>query len=134
MADEISITIDGQEVKTTSDKTLIQAANEAGVYVPYLCYHPGMKPYGACRMCVVEVEGAPGTPASCTLPVREGMVVHTKSESVVDVRDNVMDLLLAEHPHGCLTCHRVDLCGHQKIYLKHVSDFYRCVKLSLIHI
>ena len=127
MADEITITIDGQEVKTTSDKMLIQAANDAGVYVPYLCYHPGMKPYGACRMCVVEVEGAPGTPASCTLPVRDGMVVNTKGENAVAVRETTMDMLLAEHPHGCLTCHRIDLCGPQDVCLRHVSVLDRCV-------
>ena len=136
MPDEVTITIDGKEVKTTSDRMLIQAANEAGIYIPYLCYHPGMKPYGACRMCVVEVElkdrdgnlqRAPGTPASCTLPVRDGMVVHTADEAAANVRDTTLDLLLSEHPHGCLTCHRVDLCGPQDICLRHVDVTDRCV-------
>ncbi len=127
MADEISITIDGREVRTTAGKMVVQAANDAGLYIPYLCYHPGMKPYGACRMCVVEVEGARGTPASCTLPVREGMVVSTKGEETVRVRDTTLDLLLSEHPHGCLTCHRIDLCGPQDICLRHVDVVDRCV-------
>ncbi len=127
MADEITITIDGQEVTTTPGKMVVQAANDAGIYVPYLCYHPGMKPYGACRMCVVEVEGQRGTPASCTLPVRDGMVVNTKGDEAVKVRDTTLDLLLSEHPHGCLTCHRIDLCGPQDICLRHVDVVDRCV-------
>ncbi len=127
MADEITITIDGQEVKTTAGKMVVQAANDAGLYLPYLCYHPGMQPYGACRMCVVEVEGARGTPASCTLPVRDGMVVNTKGEEAVKVRNTTLDLLLSEHPHGCLTCHRIDLCGPQDICLRHVDVVDRCV-------
>jgi formate dehydrogenase alpha subunit len=124
---EITINIDGHHVKTTSDKMVIQAASEAGIYVPYLCYYPGMKPFGACRMCVVEVEGAPGTPASCTLPVRDGMVVSTQTTSLKDIRRGINELLVAEHPQGCLTCHRVDLCGPQDICLRHVGVNDRCV-------
>ena len=126
---EITMTIDGQEVKTTSGKMVIQAANDAGVYIPYLCYHPGMEPYGACRMCVVDVEGPRGTAtlASCTLPVTDGMVVHTTADKPKAVRDTTLDLLLSEHPNGCLTCHRVDLCGPQDICLRHVDVTDRCV-------
>ncbi len=127
MADEITITIDGREVTTTPGKMVVQAANDAGIYIPYLCYHPGMKPYGACRMCVVEIEGQRGTPASCTLPVRDGMVVNTKGGDAVQVRNTTLDLLLSEHPHGCLTCHRIDLCGPQDICLRHVDVVDRCV-------
>jgi len=123
----ITISINGQEVQTEPGKMLVQAANEAGIYIPYLCYHPGMKPYGACRMCVVEVEGAPGTPAACTLPVRDGMVVNTIGEQAVGVRNTILDLLLSEHPNGCLTCHRIDLCGPQDICLRHVDVTDRCV-------
>ena len=127
MPDEITIIIDGHEIKTTPDKMVVQAANDAGLYIPYLCYHPGMKPYGACRMCVVEVEGQRGTPASCTLPVRDGMVVNTKHEDAEKIRNTTLDLLLSEHPHGCLTCHRIDLCGPQDICLRHVDVVDRCV-------
>ncbi|MCI0779436.1 MAG: (2Fe-2S)-binding protein, partial [Chloroflexi bacterium] len=61
MADQLTITIDGRVVRAAPDQVVLQAANEAGIYIPYLCYHPGMKPYGACRMCVVDVEGPRGT-------------------------------------------------------------------------
>ena len=109
MADEITITFDGQEVKTTQGKMVLEAAIDAGIYVPYLCYHPGMKSYGACRMCVVSVEGQRGFPASCTLPAADGMKVQTESGEVNDLRKSVMEMLIAEHPNGCLTCHRVDI-------------------------
>ena len=127
MADEITITIDGVQVRTQQGKMVIEAAIEAGIYVPYLCYHPGMKPFAACRMCVVEVEGGRGYPASCTLPVQEGMVVKNNTHQVYQLRRSIMEMLISEHPHGCLTCHRVDLCGPQDICLRHVSVNDRCV-------
>tara|TARA_B100002003_G_scaffold31174_2_gene26338 strand:+ start:1948 stop:4770 length:2823 start_codon:yes stop_codon:yes gene_type:complete len=127
MADEITITFDGQEVKTETGKMVLEAAIDAGVYVPYLCYHPGMKSYGACRMCVVSVEGQRGFPAACTLPVAEGMKVQTESKDVNELRRSVMEMLIAEHPNGCLTCHRIDICGPTNVCLRHVSVNDRCV-------
>jgi len=127
MADEITITFNGQEVKTEPGKNVLEAAIDAGVYVPYLCYHPGMKSYGACRMCVVSVEGQRGFPAACTLPVADGMKVQTESSEVNDLRKSVMEMLIAEHPNGCLTCHRIDICGPTNVCLRHVSVNDRCV-------
>jgi formate dehydrogenase alpha subunit len=127
MTNEIRLIIDGVEVHTQPGKTVIQAAMDAGLYIPYLCYYPDMKPYGACRMCVVEIEGRRGTPASCTEPAANGMVVSTQSSVVQELRQGVMELLLSEHPHGCLTCHRVELCGPQDVCLRHVSVNDRCV-------
>ena len=125
--DRITITIDGVEVKARRGQTVLEAAIEAGIYIPYLCYHPGMEPFAACRMCVVEVENGRGFPASCTLPVAEGMEVRNNSSQVHELRRDVMELLIADHPHGCLTCHRVDLCGPQDVCLRHVSVNDRCV-------
>ena len=127
MPEDINLTIDGREVKTQLGVPVLQAALDAGIYIPYLCYYPGMKPYGACRMCVVDVENQRGTPASCTLPAAEGMVVNSLGQGVVQLRRGVMELLLSEHPHGCLTCHRIDLCGPQDICQRHVSVTDRCV-------
>ncbi len=127
MPDEITITIDGVEVKTERGKMVLEAAIEAGIYVPYLCYHPGMKPFAACRMCVVEVEGGRGFPASCTLPVQDGMAVKNNSSPVYQLRRSILEMLISEHPHGCLTCHRIDLCGPQDVCLRHVSVNDRCV-------
>ena len=137
MADEVTLTIDDVDVTTKPGTNLLQAAMDAGMYIPYLCYYPGTKSFGACRMCVVEGEmpdpRAPdgfrplGTPASCTTPVAQGMVVRTKTPKIVDLRRGIMDLVISEHPHGCLNCHRVDLCGPADICLRHVSVNDRCV-------
>ena len=127
MPDEITITIDGVEIKTEPGKMVLEAAIESGVYVPYLCYHPGMKPYAACRMCVVSVDGGRGFPAACTLPVQNGMIVHSEDPAVHQLRKSVMEMLIAEHPDGCLTCHRVDICGPNDVCLRHVSVNDRCV-------
>jgi predicted molibdopterin-dependent oxidoreductase YjgC len=127
MADEITIAFDGVEFKTSPGKMVLEAAIEAGVYIPYLCYHPGMKPYAACRMCVVGVEGGRGYPASCTLPVQDGMKIRNETDDVQDLRRSIMEMLVAEHPSGCLTCHRASICGPGNVCLRHVSVNDRCV-------
>jgi predicted molibdopterin-dependent oxidoreductase YjgC len=127
MPDDITISIDGVEIRTQPGKMVLEAAIEAGVYVPYLCYHSGMKPFGACRMCVVAVEGGRGFPAACTLPVANGMTVWSDTPDVAELRRSVMEMLIAEHPNGCLTCHRVDICGPSDVCLRHVSVNDRCV-------
>ena len=127
MAEELTLKIDDVAIKAQPGTMILQAALDAGMYIPYLCYYPGMSPFGACRMCVVEVEGGRGTPASCTTPVGEGMEVRTKTQQLVQLRRGLMDMLLSEHPHGCLTCHRIDLCGPSDLCLRHVSVNDRCV-------
>ncbi len=127
MPDDITISIDGVEIKTQPGKMVLEAAIDAGIYIPYLCYHPGMKPFAACRMCVVSVEGGRGYPAACTLPVADGMRISSESEDVDELRRSVMQMLIAEHPNGCLTCHRIDICGPSDVCLRHVSVNDRCV-------
>ena len=128
MADNISFTIDGEPVEAKPGQTVLQAAMDAGVYIPYLCYFPKMKPYGACRACVVETEmgGRKAVVASCTAPAAPGLVVSSKTEQIKDLRRDVIELLMAEHPHGCLTCHRIELCGPQDICQRHVGVTDRC--------
>ena len=128
MSNGVTLTIDGVRITAEPGTNVLQAALDTDNYFPYLCYYPGMKAFGACRMCIVEIEGGPpGTPASCTIPVAEGMVVTTNSSKLSAARRGIMELLLAEHPHGCLTCHRIDLCGPADICLRHVSVNDRCV-------
>ena len=86
-----------------------------------------MKPFAACRMCVVSVEGGRGYPAACTLPVQDGMKIRSEAGDVNELRRSVMQMLIAEHPNGCLTCHRIDICGPTDICLRHVSVNDRCV-------
>ena len=136
MADKINLTIDGVEVQADPGSVIIQAAMDNDLYIPYLCYYPGMKPYGACRMCVVKAEAPtpdgsyrplPGSPASCTTPISEGMRVETNTDELVSLRKGILDLLISEHPHGCLNCHRIDLCGPTDVCLRHVTVNDRCV-------
>ena len=118
----------GKLINAKPDQTIIQAAMDHGMYIPYLCYHPGLEPYGACRMCVVETEvnGRKSIQASCTTPAVDGMVVNSTQEGIKDLRQGIMDLLITEHPHGCLTCHRIELCGPQDVCQRHVSVTDRC--------
>ncbi len=128
MADEIAFTIDGKSVTAKPGQTVLQAAIDAGVYIPYLCYFPEMKPYGACRACIVETEsnGRKMTTASCTLPAAADMQVTSNSEEVIGLRQGIIEMLMSEHPHGCLTCHRIELCGPQDICQRHVAVTDRC--------
>ena len=128
MPDPIKFTIDGQQLEAEPGQTILQAALDAGIYIPYLCYFPHMKPYGACRTCVVDTEagGRKMTLASCTAMPMPDMVVETKNESVSDLRRGIIELLMSEHPHGCLTCHRIELCGPQDVCQRHVDVTDRC--------
>ncbi len=128
MPDQIKFTIDGQQIEAEPGQTILQAALEAGIYIPYLCYFPNMKPYGACRTCVVDTEanGRKMTLASCTASPMPDMVVETKNDSVNELRRGIIELLMSEHPHGCLTCHRIELCGPQDVCQRHIDVTDRC--------
>ncbi|NLG73536.1 MAG: molybdopterin-dependent oxidoreductase [Chloroflexi bacterium] len=102
----ISITIDGKNVEVPSGSTVLEAARQAGVHIPTLCDHPSLKPYGGCRLCVVEVEGMRTLQASCTLPVNQGMVVHTQTPRVTRARQFVLDLIFSERNHFCMYCQK----------------------------
>lgn len=100
----ITLNIDGHEVKTERGKSVLRAALDAGIYIPNLCYHPDLSPWGACRLCVVEVDRVRGLPTSCTLQAEDGMVVKTKTPQVEQIRRMAMELMLATHPQDCLVC------------------------------
>jgi formate dehydrogenase major subunit len=100
----VSLEIDGQSVVVAEGTSVMRAAAVAGTAVPKLCATDSLEAFGSCRMCVVEIDGMKGTPASCTTPAREGMVVHTQTERVARLRRNVMELYISDHPLDCLTC------------------------------
>jgi formate dehydrogenase alpha subunit len=124
---EITLTIDGQEVEVEAGVTVLGAAQQAGIYIPTLCYHPDLTPYGACRLCLVEIEKMRGLPASCATPATNGMVVRTKTPQLQEFRRGVLELMLSEHPHPCLTCWRRERCGPFDICLRNVDITQRCV-------
>ena len=102
----VTVTIDGRQVDVPAGTSVLRAATEAGVTIPKLCATDSLKAFGSCRMCLVEVEGGKGVPASCTTPCADGMVVSTQTETVRDLRRNVMELYLSDHPEDCDGCAR----------------------------
>jgi len=103
-AAKVTLTIDGEEVTVPEGTTVLRAAALAGIGIPKLCATDSLEPFGSCRLCLVEIEGMKGLPASCTTEVREGMVVTTQNERVANIRRNVMELYISDHPLDCLTC------------------------------
>ena len=100
----VSLTIDSIEVSVPAGTSVMRAAKTAGVDVPKLCATDSLEAFGSCRLCVVEIDGAKGTPASCTTPVADGMVVRTQTDRVARLRRGVMELYISDHPLDCLTC------------------------------
>ncbi|MDO8687947.1 MAG: 2Fe-2S iron-sulfur cluster-binding protein, partial [Dehalococcoidales bacterium] len=98
----IKLTIDDKAVEVKPGGTVLEAIKEAGIYVPTLCYHPSLAPFGACRLCVVEIEKMRGFPTSCTTPAGDGMVVKTKTPQLQEFRRGLMELIISEHPYACL--------------------------------
>ena len=113
--ESITLTINGMTVTVPKGITILEAARMSGIYIPTLCYHPDLKPEGACRLCICEVSGAKGLVASCCYPVAEGMVVKTNTSKVRAARRMVMELLLANHPQDCLSCQKNGDCELQKM-------------------
>ncbi|MFH0768869.1 MAG: 2Fe-2S iron-sulfur cluster-binding protein [Chloroflexota bacterium] len=123
----IKLTIDDKLVEATPGMTVLEAAKKAGVYIPTLCYHPSLTPYGGCRLCVVEIEKMRGLPTACTTPATDGMVVKTNTPQLQESRRGVLELILSEHPHYCLDCWRRERCGPSDICLRSPTVSVRCV-------
>ncbi|KJE34816.1 formate dehydrogenase [Thalassospira sp. HJ] len=100
----VTLTIDGNDVTVPEGTSVMRASMEAGIQVPKLCATDMVDAFGSCRLCLVEVEGRNGTPASCTTPASDGMVVHTQTERLKKIRKGVMELYISDHPLDCLTC------------------------------
>jgi NADH-quinone oxidoreductase subunit G len=111
--DTVSLTIDGRTVTAEKGRTVLQAAIEAGIRVPYYCYHPGLGIDGSCRVCIVKIEKMPKLQTSCSTPVAEGMVVHTQTPDVVEARASVFEFLLINHPLDCPVCDKGGECPLQ---------------------
>ncbi|MEX5728447.1 formate dehydrogenase major subunit [Rhodovulum iodosum] len=100
----VTLSIDGQVVRVPEGTSVMRAAAEAGISVPKLCATDSLEAFGSCRLCLVEIEGRRGTPASCTTPVADGMVVRTETDRLAKLRRGVMELYISDHPLDCLTC------------------------------
>src|SRR5271170_5933643 len=100
----VTVEIDGVAVQVAAGTSVMRAAVEAGINVPKLCATDSLEPFGSCRLCLVEIDGQRGYPASCTTPVRAGMKVRTESPALARLRRGVMELYISDHPLDCLTC------------------------------
>ncbi len=111
----ITIYINGREYKVEPNQTIMQAADKLGFHIPRLCYHPKLSIEGACRVCIVEVEGAKSFVASCAYPVNEGMKIHTNTQELRRARRDIVELLVDNHPMDCHTCERDGNCELQRL-------------------
>ncbi|NIO19984.1 MAG: 2Fe-2S iron-sulfur cluster binding domain-containing protein, partial [Candidatus Aenigmarchaeota archaeon] len=114
MSKTVNLTIDGKEVRTAEGTNLIDAAESAGIHIPNLCYLKGMRGIGACRLCLVEVEGAKAPVVSCITKVKEGMNVNTATGQIQEMRKFIIDLILSMHPLDCMTCTKAGVCNLQQ--------------------
>ncbi|MCP4544905.1 MAG: 2Fe-2S iron-sulfur cluster binding domain-containing protein [bacterium] len=111
MSDTFTLTIDGKEIQAKPGQTILQAAEDAGVYIPRLCAMKDLVPHGSCRVCTVMVNGRPQ--AACTQPAAAGMIVESETESVQAVRRDIVDMLFVEGNHFCMFCEKSGNCELQ---------------------
>jgi formate dehydrogenase beta subunit len=122
----IKLNIDGRDVEAPMGKSVLDTALDAGIYIPHLCHHPDLPAIGACRLCIVEIDGMEGLPPSCVTPAENGMVVRTKSEKIDRMRRLAMELMLAGHPADCGTCDKYLNCELQSL-----KQYLGCEELSV---
>jgi NADH dehydrogenase/NADH:ubiquinone oxidoreductase subunit G len=113
MSNSVTLTIDGKEATVPAGTNLIDAAESVGIHIPNLCYLKGMKGVGACRLCLIEVEGGRGPVAGCITKVKEGMAVKTATEDLEKTRKFIIDLIVSMHPMDCMTCTKAGVCNLQ---------------------
>ncbi len=121
-----TLNIDGIVVEASPGTTVLQAAKKAGLFIPSLCAHDELNPYGACRLCVVEIDGVRGTPTSCTTPATPGMVVRTNTEQLQLQRRRTIELMLSGHPSPCLICDSREDCEREKVQPTRATSATRC--------
>ena len=120
----VDITINDQKVSAPSGSTILQAAKQAGIDIPTLCDHPALVPIGACRICVVEVEGQRTLITACTFPINEGMVVQTESPKVIKARKFILDMLFSQRNHYCPFCEMSGDCELQNLGYRYGIDHW----------
>ena len=110
VARTVNLSIDGSEVQVPEGTTVFESAKTINIDIPHLCYHEALSIYGACRICVVEIEGRPRLEPSCATLAEKGMKVRTNTARVRRARRMIIELLLANHPEDCFTCDRNQVC------------------------
>ena len=107
----MNINIDNKSLKVSGKMTVLEAADKNGIYIPRMCAHPELVPYGGCRLCIVEIDGIKGYPTACTTMVEDGMTIRTNTNMLQQMRLDLLQLILSEHPSACLLCEDIDGCS-----------------------
>jgi predicted molibdopterin-dependent oxidoreductase YjgC len=123
----MKITIDGKRIELEDKKTVLDAARENGITIPSLCDHPRLSPFGGCRLCIVQIKGWRGYPPSCCTYAEEGMEVMTKTPRLQQLRREILELILSEHPNACLICSEKKNCDEFKSTIRKVGEATGCV-------
>jgi len=119
---EVTLTVDGKEITVPAGKLLIDACEENGIYIPRFCYHKHLFPSGNCRMCLVTIEKNPKPQPACMTPVADGMVVHTNTPEVAEIRKAILEFILINHPLDCPICDKAGECMLQDQYMEFSGD------------
>lgn len=119
----VKLTIDGKVAEVSSELTVLQAARSIGIDIPALCYDETLEIFGACRMCIVEIEGSNKLQTSCSTLVKNGMIVHTETDRIKNTRKDIVQMLLDSHPNDCLTCQKSGECLLQDYAYRYDANF-----------
>ena len=122
----IRIFMDNQPIEVAPGTTILKAAQDHGIHIPTLCWHEQLTPYGGCRLCIVEVEGMRNLPTACTTPVSEGMIVRTQTAQVQQIRREILQLFMSEHPSSCLICEERQGCSESTSTIRKVGVTTGC--------
>ena len=126
----MKVTIDGNVIEAEGQKTILDLAREKGIFIPSLCDHAELTPFTGCRLCLVEIEGRRGYSPACATAVGDGMVVRTTTPELNELRREILELILSEHPNACLVCTEKENCDEYKSTIRKVSEVTGCVLCS----
>jgi len=126
----MKIILDGREIEAEGKQTILEVARENDIYIPSLCDHRQLESFAGCRLCLVEVSGRKGYPPSCSTLIEDGMVIKTDSSNLRKLRRQILELILSEHPNGCLICSEKEQCDEYKSTIRKVGEVTGCVLCS----
>jgi len=126
----MKVTIDGKKIEVEGKRTILEVAREKGIFIPSLCDHAQLTPFGGCRLCIVEIKERKGCPPSCSTYIDDGMEIKTKTPQLQKLRKGILELILSEHPNACLICSEKENCDEYKSTIRKVGEVTGCVLCS----
>lgn len=122
----ITATIDGKKIQVRKGLSILEAARQANIFIPALCYLDNLEPYGGCRLCMVDVKDMRGFPTACSTPIEQDMIIQTKTPELQKLRAGILELTLSEHPYTCLVCKDKEDCKDFMHTTRKVSTITGC--------